>query len=91
MMGEYDAGHENCIDAMVRQMEDMQFRIDSLHRENVKLRKLVQELWEYVKEYADSLDAEVQGYLWPTNTHGYGDKVRNGLGVFMRELGVEVD
>lgn len=62
--------------------------------ENSKLRELVRELWEYVKGYADSLDAEVQGYSWPTNTHGYGDKVRNGLGAFvgfpdrMRELGV---
>lgn len=40
-MGEYDAGYENCIDSMVRQMEDMQFRIDSLHRENAKLRELL--------------------------------------------------
>ena len=41
MMGEYDAGYENCIDSMVRQMEDMQFRIDNLHRESAKLRELV--------------------------------------------------
>lgn len=44
MMGEYDAGYENCIDSMVRQMEDMQFRIDSLHRENAKLRELVRDV-----------------------------------------------
>ena len=37
MMGEYDAGYENCIDAMVRQMEDMQYRIDCLHAENAGL------------------------------------------------------
>ena len=43
-MGEYDAGYENCIDSMVRQMEDMQFRIDSLHRENAKLRELVRDM-----------------------------------------------
>ena len=43
-MGEYDAGYENCIGSMVRQMEDMQFRIDSLHRENAKLRELLQDL-----------------------------------------------
>ena len=37
-MGEYDAGYEKCIDSMVRQMEDMQFCIDNLRRENAKLR-----------------------------------------------------
>ena len=45
MLGEYDAGYESCIDSMVRQMEDMQFRIDNLHRENSKLRELVDELY----------------------------------------------
>lgn len=45
MMGEYDAGYENCIDSMVRQMEDMQFRIDNLHRENAKLRELVRDMF----------------------------------------------
>lgn len=44
MMGEYDAGYENYIDAMVKQMEDMQFRIDSLHRENAKLREQIDRL-----------------------------------------------
>ena len=39
-MGEYDAGYEKCIDSMVRQMEDMQFCIDNLRRENAKLREL---------------------------------------------------
>lgn len=40
-MNEYDAGYENCIDSMVRQMEDMQFRIDNLQRENAELREQV--------------------------------------------------
>ena len=44
MVGEYDSGYENCIDSMVRQMEDMQFRIDNLHRENAKLRELVRDM-----------------------------------------------
>ncbi len=76
-----------------KNVADLQEALD----ENAKLRELCAELWEYVKGYADSLDAEVQGYSWPTNTHGYGDKVRNGLGAFigfpdrMRELGVEAD
>lgn len=62
-----------------------------------KLRELVRDMWEYVKEYADSLDAELHGYTWPHNARGYGDKVRNGLGEFvgfpdrMRELGIEVN
>jgi len=46
MMGEYDAGYENCIDSMVRQMEDMQFRTDNLHRENAKLRELVADMYK---------------------------------------------
>lgn len=45
MMGEYDAGYENCINAMVKQMENMQYRIDCLHKENAKLRELVRDLW----------------------------------------------
>lgn len=37
MIGEYDAGYEHYIDSMVKQMEDMQYRIDCLHRDNAKL------------------------------------------------------
>lgn len=32
MIGEYDSGYESCIDTMVRQMEDKQYRIDCLHK-----------------------------------------------------------
>ena len=49
MMGEYDAGYENCIDSMVRQMEDMQYRIDCLHAENAKLRELVADMWGFIE------------------------------------------
>lgn len=49
MMGEYDAGYENCIDSMVRQMEDMQYRIDCLHAENAKLRELVARLIRHIE------------------------------------------
>lgn len=49
MMGEYDAGYENCIDSMVRQMEDMQFRIDNLHRENAKLHELCAKALEWLR------------------------------------------
>ena len=62
MMGEYDAGYENCIDAMVRKMEDMQFRIDSLHRENVKLRGLVRD-YDRCNMHADCSRCEYDGKL----------------------------
>lgn len=45
MIGEYDSGYETCIDTMVRQMEGMQYQIDSLHMENAKLRELVAALY----------------------------------------------
>lgn len=45
MLDEYDAGYENCINSMVGQIEDMQFRIDQLNAENVKLRELVADMW----------------------------------------------
>lgn len=86
MMGEYDAGYENCIDSMVRQMEDMQFRIDNLHRENVKLRGLVRD-YERCTMHADCSRCEYDGKL---STHCplspcFPDSDE------LRELGVEVD
>ena len=53
MMGEYDAGYENCINGMVKQMEDMQFRIDNLHRENAKLRELVADIYASAEFWLD--------------------------------------
>ena len=73
MMGEYDAGYENCIDSMVRQMEDMQFRIDSLHRENAKLRELVEDM-----------AAEMRGLGVDFKRVGWCDYADH-----MRELGVD--
>ncbi len=57
MMGEYDAGYENCIDAMVRQMEDMQFRIDCLHAENAGLRSLCRDM------HGELVACEENGYV----------------------------
>ena len=76
-----------------KNVADLQEALD----ENAKLRALVKDMWEYVKEYADCLDGEVHGQVWPTVTNGYGSKVRNGLGAFvgfpdrMHELRIEVD
>lgn len=75
MTGEYDAGYENCIDSMVRQMEDMQFRIDSLHRENAKLRELVRDM-----------AAEIRGLGVDFKRVGWCDYADR-----MREFGIEVD
>ena len=81
MMGEYDAGYENCIDSMVRQMEDMQFRIDSLHRENAKLRELAQNLRRVTPP-------DVVGVVIGANTdHPSYYKFDKAF----RELGIEVD
>lgn len=86
MIGECDAGYENCIDSMVRQMEDMQFRIDSLHRENAKLRELVRD-YEHCTMYADCAHCKYDGKL---STHCplspcFPDTDE------LRELGVEVE
>ena len=57
MMGEYDAGYEKCIDSMVRQMEDMQFCIDNLRRENAKLRDEFRKMDEWhSKELVAAVD-----------------------------------
>ena len=88
MMGEYDAGYENCIDSMVRQMEDMQFRIDSLHRENAKLRELVARLIRHIENPpCESCMAEMScaGGEGLTNCDEYQFMVCDA-----RELGVEV-
>lgn len=74
MIGEYDAGYENCIDSMVRQMEDMQFRIDNLHRENAKLRELV------LIMHSELVSCEDNGYI--CGGHKFDKR--------MRELGIEV-
>lgn len=87
MMGEYDAGYENCIDSMVRQMEDMQFRIDNLHRENAKLRELVCTM-AYCMQYERECDGcRLNGADGAITEHAGCD----GLRELMRELGVEVD
>ena len=57
MMGEYDAGYENCIDAMVRQMEDMQYRIDCLHAENAELKRLCRDM------HVELVACEENGYV----------------------------
>lgn len=80
-----------------QQLADVTESMGRVEERCAKLRELAEDMWEYVKEYADLLDAEVYGYTWPHNARGYGDKVRNGLGEFagfpdrMRELGVEVN
>lgn len=75
MIGEYDAGYENCIDSMVRQMEDMQFRIDNLRRENAKLRELV------LIMHSELVSCEDNGYI--CGGHKFDKR--------MRELGIEVE
>lgn len=80
MLGEYDAGYENCIDSMVRQMEDMQFRIDNLHRENDKLRELARRLlteYRYMRVRPRRVYLEHEGRM-------------RAIEEEMRELGVEV-
>lgn len=81
MMGEYDAGYENCIDSMVRQMEDMQFRIDSLHRENAKLRELVRDVMPIVCNGCHERLCEMPKEEHPFVTCSFADR--------MRELGVD--
>lgn len=69
--------------------------VEQLQGENAELRKLVEDMWECTKEYADKLDAEFNGYFWPYVKHGYGGRVRNGTSVSvgfldrMRELGIK--
>ncbi len=77
--------------------QDVLEYLPAIEAENAKLRELVVYMWDYVKGYADSLDAELCGYSWPDNSSGCGAKVRCGLGEFigfpkrMQELGIEVD
>lgn len=91
-MGEYDAGYENCIDAMVRQMEDMQFSIDSLHRENAKLRELLagvgQLLFTLDVDYCAACPRDGINHPCPVYTVGGGECLYK---TDMRELGIEVD
>lgn len=72
MLGEYDAGYENCIDAMVRQMEDMQFRIDCLHAENAELRSLCRDM------HGELVACEENGYV--CGGHKFDDRAEK-LGV----------
>ena len=84
-MGEYDAGYENCIDSMVRQMEDMQFRIDSLHRENAKLRELVRTFYHCTTSgYCDECPINGGGTV-----HLAPDTICDTMHDHMRELGVD--
>lgn len=79
-----------------KSMADAQFTYIEAEIENAKLQKLVKDMWECIKEYANELDVEVHGYIWPYVKNGYSNKVRNGEGDFvgfpdrMRELGIEV-
>lgn len=92
-MGEYDAGYENCIDSMVRQMEDMQFRIDSLHRENAKLRDLALNCYRMAKAHFTDKDCRTRCSHWPECCEH--DSLRHAepceLAVLACELGIEVD
>ena len=93
MMGEYDAGYENCIDSMVRQMEDMQLRIDSLHRENAKLRDLALNCYRMAKAHCTDKDCRTRCSHWPECCEH--DSLRHAkpceLAVLACELGIEVD
>lgn len=70
--------------------------VERLQGENAELRKLVEDMWECAKDYADRLDSEFNGYFWPYVKHGYGGRIRDGVGSSpgfpdrMRELGIEV-
>ena len=75
----------------------MNCRLRARADENANLQELVKDMWECIKDYANELDVEVHGYIWPYVKNGYSNKVRNGEGDFvgfpdrMRELGIEVD
>ena len=95
MMGEYDAGYENCINSMVNEAADMQFRIDSLQAENDKLRKLVRdvnkaahmlcEAWEgSCSKEAEGMSSYAVCPISDTNELCVFGKLHNR----MRELGV---
>lgn len=85
MLGEYDAGYENCIDSMVRQMEDMQFRIDNLHAENAKLRELVRHMHACMEHYEQDGSISCDRCPLDNDTQDCDYEQR------MRELGIEVD
>ena len=59
-MGEYDAGYENYIDGLNREIIDYQIEVEQVKGENAKLRELVKHLYECARhntcavcEYAD--------------------------------------
>ena len=89
MMGEYDAGYENCIDSMVRQMEDMQSRIDSLHRENAKLRELVRDMMRFFEDGDYCTVCEVERECTANEQYNDDCLMRDVFRDRMRELGVD--
>lgn len=89
MMGEYDAGYENCIDSMVRQMEDMQFRIDNLHRENAKLRGLVLDMMRFFEDGDYCTVCEVERECTANEQYNDDCLMRDIFHDRMRELGVD--
>ena len=104
MLGEYDTGYENCINSMVKQVEDMQFCINQLNVENAKLREQLQydlkEKNAKLRELAENL---LMGFIYLETPQRQQDCIdcalhlRHELGVLPMEklnayeLGIEVD
>lgn len=72
-MGEYDAGYENCIDGLHREIIDYQIEVEQVKGENAKLRELVRDM-----------AAEMRGLGVDFKRVGWCDYADR-----MRELGVE--
>ena len=81
-MGEYDAGYENYIDGLNREIIDYQIEVEQMKVENAKLRELCE--WLLTPYRLGAVTGEGVDRQWCRETY-------DGGSYRLRELGIEVD
>ena len=80
MMGEYDAGYENYIDGLNREIIDYQIEVEQMKVENAKLRELCE--WLLTPYRLGAVTGEGVDRQWCRETY-------DGGSYRLRELGVD--
>ena len=85
MMGEYDAGYENYIDGLHREIIDYQIEVEQVKGENAKLRELVR-VFYHCTTSGECDECPING---GGPVHLMPDTICDTIHDRMRELGVE--
>lgn len=95
-MGEYDAGYENYIDGLNREIIDYQIEVEQVKGENAKLRELCADMYGFIKRMDEDCGDVTFSDCFDYCKHDTADDgcCKTGECWYeqrLRELGIEVD